>query len=117
MTKVKIPVEEIHDWPSFHAVFAKALGFPDFYGKNMNAWVDCMESVDEPDEGMTSVTVEKGEFLVLDLGECTAFAERCPAQYEAILDSTAFVNFSRMEAGEQPVLAVSGSNREPLMKE
>jgi hypothetical protein len=117
MKTIKIPVDEFHDWAPFHNVFAKTLGFPNFYGKNMNAWIDCMTSVDDPGCLMTSVTVDEGEFLVLDLGECTAFAELCPAQYEAILDSVAFVNFRRAEAGEAPVLAVSSWNRKPLVKE
>lgn len=115
MKKVKIPTEEIHDWASFHKVFSRTLGFPKFYGKNMNAWVDCMTSADAPEDGMMSITVNKGEFLVLDLGECTEFAKRCPAQYEAILDSTAFVNFRRMEIGQDPVLALSFWNMEPLI--
>lgn len=117
MKRIKIPVDQIHDWPSFHRVFAATLGFPAFYGNNMDAWVDCMTSVDEANDGMTSVTVEKGEFLTFELGECTAFAKRCPAQFEAILDSTAFVNFRRIEVGEQPVLVLSFWNREPLIKE
>lgn len=37
-TLVPIPTNQITDWPSFHEVFAEALGFPSFYGKNMNAW-------------------------------------------------------------------------------
>ena len=82
----------------------------------MDAWIDCLTSVDEPNDGMTSVSVNQGECLVLDLGECTDFAQRCPAQYEAILDSTAFVNFRRMEAGDEPVLVLSFWNREPLIK-
>lgn len=117
MKKVTIPIDEIHDWPSLHKVFKEALGFPEFYGNNMNAWIDCMTSVDEPNDSMTSVWVVKGEFLLLDLGDCTAFAARCPAQYEAILDSSAFVNFRRMKVGEEPVLALSLWNREPLIKE
>lgn len=117
MKKIAIPVDDIHDWPSFHKVFAETLGFPDFYGNNMNAWIDCMTSIDESDACMSSVSVDKGEFLVLELGDCTAFASRCPAQYEAILDSTGFVNFRRIDVGEEPVLALSFWNRIPLIKE
>ena len=117
MNSIKIPVDEIKDWDSFHKVFQSTLGFPDFYGKNMNAWVDCMTSLDEPEDGMTSIHVKKGEVLVLDLGDCTEFAKRCPVQYEAIIDSTAFVNYRRMEVGEEAVLTLSFWNKEPLIKE
>jgi len=108
---VKIPVAEIHDWKSFHSVFARVLGFPEFYGRNLNAWNDCMQSIDNPAHGMSKVHVAKGRMLVLDLGICTEFARRCPEQYEAILDNSAFVNYARMKAGERPVLAVSGWNQ------
>ena len=35
---IKIPVDTIIDWESFHDVFQTALGFPSFYGRNMNAF-------------------------------------------------------------------------------
>jgi RNAse (barnase) inhibitor barstar len=34
---VKLDMRQIHDWTSFHDLFSKALGFPDFYGRNINA--------------------------------------------------------------------------------
>ena len=36
----------IVDWSSFHAVFAEGMGFPEFYGRNMDAWIDCMTYVE-----------------------------------------------------------------------
>jgi hypothetical protein len=112
---VKVPVAEIHDWESFHTVIARTLGFPGFYGRNMNSWIDCMSSLDEPGEGMISVHVPEGGWLVLDLGECTDFAQRCPEQYEAILDGVGFVNHRRMSAGEEPILTLSFWNQLPLL--
>jgi RNAse (barnase) inhibitor barstar len=35
---VEIPTSGISDWPSFHDVFATALGFADYYGHNNNAF-------------------------------------------------------------------------------
>lgn len=113
-TIVKIPTNEIHDWDSFHKVFARVLGFPDFYGCNMNAWIDCMTSIDEPLDGLSETHGTKEAGICLDLGDCTAFAKRCPQQYEAILDSSAFVNYRRIEAGEEPVISLSFHNQEPI---
>jgi hypothetical protein len=31
MISVDIELSNVHDWPSFHAEFARGLGFPDFY--------------------------------------------------------------------------------------
>jgi len=50
---VTVPVEKITDWPSFHDVFQETLGFPKFYGRNMNAWIDCMTSIDTPEDGLS----------------------------------------------------------------
>jgi len=114
-TIVVIPVNEIVDWNTFHAVFARELGFPEFYGRNMNAWVDCMTSIDEPDDGMSTVHGTKEAGMLLDLGDCTDFARRCPAQYEAILDSTGFVNHRRIITGDGPVLLLSFRNNESIV--
>ncbi len=106
-TLVKIDLNRISDWNSFHDVFAEALGFPEFYGRNMDAWIDCMTSIDEPADGLTSVHAPPGGFLVLQLENVTGFAARCPDLYDAIVDCAAFVNYRRIEVGEDPVLAVS----------
>lgn len=49
-TLVAIPADLIVGWESFHDVFAETLGFPAFYGRNMDAWIDCMTSADEPQQ-------------------------------------------------------------------
>jgi hypothetical protein len=102
---VKIPVEKISDWPSFHQVFQEVLGFPAFYGRNMNAWIDCLTSVDSPGQGMSAVTVSPGGILILKIDNPFDFRRRCPEQYEALIECSAFVNFRREEAGEAPVIA------------
>jgi RNAse (barnase) inhibitor barstar len=35
----------VKDWDSFHRECADQLDFPDYYGSNMNAWIDCIEDV------------------------------------------------------------------------
>lgn len=52
------PTDRIIDWPSFHAVFEEALGFPGYYGWNMDAWIDCMTYVDNADYGMLRARAE-----------------------------------------------------------
>jgi hypothetical protein len=103
---VTIPVEEIIDWNSFHDVFQRSLGFPEFYGRNMNAWIDCMTDLDAPNHGMTTVHVPPGEILILRIDHPFEFKVRCLEQYEALLECSAFVNFRRVEVGELPVLAL-----------
>jgi len=103
---VTIPINGITDWDSFHTVFAEALGFPAFYGRNMDAWIDCLVAADDAASGMVMVAVEPGALLVLRIDAAEDFAARCPEQYQALLECAAFVNFSRREVGEAPVLAL-----------
>jgi RNAse (barnase) inhibitor barstar len=107
VTIVRIPGERITNWQTFHDVFADALGFPDFYGRNMNAWIDCLGYADDLDAGMMRITVAPGEVLTLQIEEVNQFARRCPAQYEALIECATFVNWRRIQVGERPIIALS----------
>lgn len=107
---VTIDTARISDWESFHDVFACEFGFPDFYGRNMNAWIDCMTSLDSPDDGLSSVHAPNSGVLVLHLEGMRAFSVRCPEIARAIEECAAFVNWRRIEVGEPPVLALSYSS-------
>jgi hypothetical protein len=111
MQLVRLDTRRIADWDSFHNVFAETFGFPSFYGRNMNAWIDCMTSLDDPGAGMTAVHAPPGGVLVLELEQVDDFAHRCPEQYAAVIECTAFVNWRRIELGEPAVLALSFCKR------
>jgi RNAse (barnase) inhibitor barstar len=51
MPLVRIDGTRLQSWDAFHSAFASAFGFPDFYGRNMDAWIDCMTSLDSPGTG------------------------------------------------------------------
>ncbi|MBV9599240.1 MAG: barstar family protein [Chloroflexi bacterium] len=90
---VEIDLTDVNDWDSFHAAFERALGFPGFYGRNMNAWEDVMSDLSKPGlHGMTELEVPRGVDLVLLLKSVTEFRQRRPEIFEALLDSTTHVN-------------------------
>ncbi len=103
---VAIPTNRIKDWSSFHDVFREMFGFPDFYGSNMNAWVDCMSSLDVPDDGLTQFSVQVGGVVILCIGNAPDFQSRCPEQYDALIEGASFVNYRRSEIGSAPVVAL-----------
>jgi hypothetical protein len=107
MTVVKLDTRRIIDWDSFHRIFQELFGFPAVYGRNMDAWIDCMTSLDEPRAGLSSIHVPQGEVLVLQLDHVSDFPSRCPEQYAAIIECAAFVNWRRIEVGYNAVLALS----------
>jgi hypothetical protein len=104
---VRVDGRRITDWDSFHAVFAEAFGFPAFYGRNLNAWIDCMTSLDVPGDGMTTVHTPPGGVAVLHLEHADDLARRRPALYDAIVECTAAVNLRRIEMGQPAVLALA----------
>lgn len=103
---IRLQTKNITDWESFHSACAETLGFPDFYGHNMNAWIDCMTYLDDAEAGMTSSTVAPGELFHLEVADTKDFAQRLPEIFQAFIECAAFVNWRRVEHGEQPVLAL-----------
>jgi len=104
---VRIDANSIVDVDSFHTVFASAFGFPDFYGRNMNAWIDCLSYLDDPGAGMTTVHVTPGHSLPLVIDNAQDFKARCPELFADLVECAAFVNWRCIEAGDPPVLALA----------
>jgi RNAse (barnase) inhibitor barstar len=104
---VRVNADLITDWDSFHDIFKITFGFPDFYGRNMNAWIDCMTDIDDKETGMTKVWINKTYTLVIELTNSDNFKERCGDIYLALLECSAFVNFRKVESNEQAMIAVS----------
>ncbi len=96
MKTVVIAANRITDWESFHDVFSECVGFPDYYGRNMDAWIDCMG-----DENVI------GDFIHLRIEGMDDLKKRDSDIYEAILECSAMVNYRLTENGGNPVLALS----------
>ena len=94
MKTVKIDSNSLKDWNAFHDVFSKEFDFPSYYGRNMNAWIDCMDEFIK-------------ELTLIDLGDCREVKERKPEIIQAINECSTFVNFRRIAAGEPAVLIIS----------
>ncbi|WP_291726352.1 barstar family protein [Bernardetia sp.] len=64
---LEIDFSKINDLESMHNSLKKKFGFPDFYGKNVNALIDCLTSLRYPEDGMTKVILKKEEVLNLTI--------------------------------------------------
>jgi len=94
MKVYRIQGNKIKNWKTFHSEFKKQMNFPDYYEENMDAWIDCVDELsDEP----TLIEITQGHLL----------KEQAPELLEAILECSAFVNFRKVEQGEQPTLMIS----------
>jgi hypothetical protein len=92
MKEIQNNTSEIHDWPSFHKIFQVTFGFPDYYGANMDAWIDCMSCLNDPLSGMSKITLEPGESLTIKLLQTKDFMIRCPKLFMSFVECSAFVN-------------------------
>jgi hypothetical protein len=105
MPKVTIDTKAIKDWDSLHTVCKKAFGFPDFYGRNGNAFIDCLSDLDS-DDGITRFVLYRGETLTVELPGAYEFAGRAPEQAVALLAWIGAANARYVENGKPPRLAL-----------
>ena len=90
--EIEIDFRKIKDWDNFHSVFAEVMGFPDFYGNNNNAWIDCMSYIDDKDAGMSKVTVKPGESLDIIVTGTEKAIESTSEVFLGFIDIVAAVN-------------------------
>lgn len=90
--QVTVDFAKIMDWNSFHSAFHDIMGFPGFYARNMDAWIDCMSCIDDPEAGMSTVIVNRGESLDVVLLNAETGWRNCPQVLEGLLKGVAFVN-------------------------
>jgi RNAse (barnase) inhibitor barstar len=64
------------DWPEFHTQASEILHFPDYYGRNLNAFNDCLGDIPVPDAAGTALV-----FLAFD-----RFHRNTAGRAHAILD-------------------------------
>jgi len=105
MATVRLDASLIIDWNSFHTTCRETFGFPEFYGMNMNAWIDCLSYLDEGD-GMSQFHLAPEETLNIEVAGTESFKSREPEIFDALVECTASVNQRYLDAGKSPLLAL-----------
>ena len=107
MARVRLDTSRIVDHATFHDECMRVLGFPEFYGRNMDAWIDCLSCLREDTGGMTSVLLGASEVLELEVPDVEALGARAPAVVRDLVECAAFVNQSRyVDLGEPPAITL-----------
>jgi len=88
----------IRDWDSFHDECARVFGFPTFYGRNLNAFVDCLNYL-EQDVGMTKFVLKPGETLEVRVNGSATLRNAAPDILQALRDSIGHINRDYEERG------------------
>lgn len=96
---VRINTDLITDWDSFHDIFSMTFGFFRGYGRNMDAWIDCMTDIDDKDTGMTKVWINEADTLVIELTNSEKFKRDCFEIYLELIECIGFVNARKLKEG------------------
>lgn len=105
MAVIRLNTNLITDWASFHLVCKEAFGFPEFYGRNMNAWIDCMSCL-IVDEEMTKFLLKEDEVLHIEITNTEDFNSHLSEILIALVECSAFVNNRYIEAGKSPKVSL-----------
>jgi hypothetical protein len=103
---VRLDTTAISDWRSFHNAFKEVMGFPDFYGANMDAWIDCMSHLDDGKSGMLRFDLGSGEALEIEIVDAESFARRVPDILVELIVCTAIINRRYLETAGEPVVSL-----------
>ena len=104
MPLVRIDANQISNWDDFHDTFSHVFDFPNFYGRNMNAWIDCMTYLDESAAEMTGIHGSASDMVILHIDNIAGLRDEI---YEALVECAAIVSWRRIEQGEEAILAFS----------
>ena|ERR1051326_5392708 len=85
---------KIVDWETFHDEFQRVMGLFEGYGRNMDAWIDCMSDM-FINGGLTKFNLRKGDVFILQIRETKEFQRRCPEIFSSFIACIAFVNKER----------------------
>ena len=83
-------------WKNFHKECKYTFNFPDYYGENMDAWIDCMDELFEKP-------------IIINIKNAKKLKENAPDILSAILECSAFVNYRKVEAGDNPTILVAAN--------
>lgn len=103
MARAQLNGASIFDWPSFHAASKAAFGFPDFYGDNISAWIDCLSYLRD-DDAMSCFRLAPNEVLTIQLQHAAQLRRHAPEILAELEFCIAAVNERYADYGERPAL-------------
>jgi RNAse (barnase) inhibitor barstar len=103
VAKVSLDGAAIGDWDTFHTACQEVFGFPEFYGRNMNAWVDCLSYLRD-EENMSKFHLAADEILQIDVENTDALRAQAPEILEDLIFCVSTINERYEDYGEKPAL-------------
>jgi hypothetical protein len=73
----------------------------------MDAWIDCMTDIDDPDTGMTKFWIKKEDTLVIELHNSYNLKTNHLKIFHELLECVAFVNERKLKNSEALIAVAS----------
>jgi hypothetical protein len=89
-TTIELDFSEIKDTDQLYEALAKKIGFPDGYGKNVDAVIDCLFGLRYPEEGMTKISIAPSERIIIQTKNITSAQQNLR---ETLIFIVEFVNY------------------------
>lgn len=105
MPIVRLNGEHIRNWDTFHTECIPAFGFPDFYGRNLDAWVDCLSYLRD-DDGMTKFKLKDHEVLTIEITQSELIKQHEPELLDELAMCVDLMNERYEDYGELPALTL-----------
>ena len=106
MASAELNGSVIDGWDSFHEQCQRAFGFPESYGRTIDAWVDCLSYLRDED-GMTHFRLKPNEVLEIVVKDAAQMQARVPDLLEEITFCVAGINERYDDYGEKPALKLT----------
>lgn len=103
MASTQIDGAKICDWNSFHDECQQAFGFPEFYGRNLDAWVDCLSYLRDAD-GMTRFQLGENEKLSIIILNAETMRSQAADIFDEVTYCIGGINERYEDYGEKPAL-------------
>jgi RNAse (barnase) inhibitor barstar len=105
MATARLNGEIINNWDSFHTESQQAFGFPDFYGRNMDAWIDCLSYLRD-DDAMSTFRLQPDEILQIEVQHADLLRQKAPEILAEMEFCIAAINERYEDYGEKPALSL-----------
>lgn len=103
MASVQLNGEQLTSWEDFHAQCAMAFGFPEFYGRNLDAFIDCLSYLRDED-GMSKFRLQPDEVLRVEVSHSEALRLKAPDILTELTFCMDALNERYADYGEKPAL-------------
>ncbi|KNZ83789.1 hypothetical protein AFL46_15580 [Providencia stuartii] len=82
---------------------SELFGFPDFFGRNCDALIDCWFYLRNPEAGMTNINISADEYLLLEIKNILS-ADKIIV--ETLFTSLKFLSLKCKEINEEPPIVL-----------